>query len=55
VLGQPQVAVALTGARNPQEIEDNVAAIDLVLSPDERNAIDAIMADAAGQVNAVPT
>ncbi len=54
VLGQPQVAVALTGARNQREIEDNVAALDLALSPDERAAIDAIMADAAGQVDAVP-
>lgn len=54
VLANPLVSVALTGARNAAEIEDNVAALDLALSDDERAELDAIMRDAAGQVDAVP-
>ena len=54
VLASPLVAVALTGARNTAEIEDNVAALDSALTDDERAEIDAIMRDAAGQVDTVP-
>ncbi len=54
VLSQPAVSVALTGARNPAEITDNAAALELTLTPDDRTAIKAIMADAAGQIPEVP-
>lgn len=55
VLAQPAVSVGLTGARAPAEIEDNVAALDVVLTPDERAALDAAMHGAAGQTTTIPT
>lgn len=54
VLANPLVSVALTGARNAAEIEDNVTALDIVLTDDERAELDTIMQGAAGQVDAVP-
>ncbi|MGN6675388.1 MAG: aldo/keto reductase [Thermomicrobiales bacterium] len=54
VLANPHVSVALTGARNAAEIEDNIAALDVTLSEDERAELDTIMRGAAGQVDAVP-
>jgi aryl-alcohol dehydrogenase-like predicted oxidoreductase len=54
VLANPLVSVALTGARNAAEIEDNVAALDIAITDDERAELDAIMQDAAGRVDAVP-
>lgn len=54
VLAEPLVSVALTGARNAAEIADNVDALAITLSDDERDELDAIMRDAAGQVDAVP-
>jgi aryl-alcohol dehydrogenase-like predicted oxidoreductase len=54
VLANPLVSVALTGARNAAEIEDNVAALDIALTDDERAELDGIMRGAAGQVDAVP-
>ncbi len=54
VLANPLVSVALTGARNAAEIEDNIAALDITLTDDERAELDGIMSGAAGQVDAVP-
>ncbi len=54
VLANQQVCVALTGARKPSEIEDNVAALDITLSADERAEIEKVMQGAAGQVEAIP-
>jgi aryl-alcohol dehydrogenase-like predicted oxidoreductase len=55
VLQQPAVSVALAGIRKPEEIEHNIGALDVQFSPDDLHAIDAIMAGAAGQVDAIPT
>lgn len=55
VLSNPQVAVALSGTRRPAEIEENVVALDLTLTPEDRNEIDEIMKGAAGQVSAIPS
>jgi len=55
VLQQPAVSVALAGIRKPEEIEHNVGALDVRFSPDDLHEIDAIMAGAAGQVDAIPT
>jgi aryl-alcohol dehydrogenase-like predicted oxidoreductase len=54
VLANPLISVALTGARNAAEIEDNIAALDVTLTDDERAELDTIMQGAAGQVDAVP-
>jgi aryl-alcohol dehydrogenase-like predicted oxidoreductase len=54
VLSNPQVAVALTGARNPGEIEDNVEALAVELTPADLAELDGIMAGAVGQVEALP-
>jgi aryl-alcohol dehydrogenase-like predicted oxidoreductase len=54
VLANPQVAVALTGARQPAEIEDNVAALSITLTAAELAEIDRIMQGAAGQVDELP-
>jgi aryl-alcohol dehydrogenase-like predicted oxidoreductase len=54
VLANPLVAVALSGARKPSEIEENVAALAVELSADDHKQLDAIMLDAAGQVDAIP-
>jgi len=54
VLANSQISVALVGARNTAEMEDNVAALDVVLSDDDRAEIDHIMAGASGQVDTLP-
>jgi aryl-alcohol dehydrogenase-like predicted oxidoreductase len=54
VLSNPQVAVALSGTRRPVEIEENIEALAIELSPAERAEIDEIMTGAAGQVDEVP-
>jgi aryl-alcohol dehydrogenase-like predicted oxidoreductase len=54
VLRHPAVSVALSGCRTPQEIEDNVRALDVALAPEALAEIEEIMAGAAGQVEAVP-
>lgn len=54
VLANPQVSVALTGARQPSEIEDNVAALSITLSAADLAEIDTIMQGAAGQVDELP-
>jgi aryl-alcohol dehydrogenase-like predicted oxidoreductase len=55
VLQQPAVSVALAGIRKPEEIEQNIGALDVRLSGDDLREIDGIMAGAAGQVDAIPT
>jgi hypothetical protein len=55
VLADPHVSVALTGARKPAEIEDNVAALEIELTDADRAELDEIMTGAAGQVEAIPT
>ena len=54
VLRDPLVAVALSGTRRPQEIEENVKALDVVLSPTTLERIDACLARAAGQTDRLP-
>lgn len=54
VLHHPAVSVALAGTRTPAEIEHNVGALDVTLTPDALARIDQIMSGAAGQVEAIP-
>ena len=54
VLRDPVVAVALSGTRRPQEIEENVRALDVALSPSVLARIDDILHGAAGQVEELP-
>ncbi|KPF72991.1 aldo/keto reductase [Bosea sp. AAP35] len=46
VIGRPEVATTLMGVSRPEQIADNSAALDLVLSPDDRAALDAASASA---------
>jgi aryl-alcohol dehydrogenase-like predicted oxidoreductase len=55
VLEHPAVSVALSGTRKSEEIEHNVGALEVELSRRDLDEIDRIMADAAGQVEAIPT
>lgn len=54
VLRDPIVAVALSGTRKPAEIEENVKALDVALSPAVQERIEAIMQGAAGQTDTLP-
>jgi aryl-alcohol dehydrogenase-like predicted oxidoreductase len=54
VLRHPAVSVALSGCRNPREIEENVKAVDVKLAPDVLSEIDGVMAAAAGQSEVIP-
>jgi aryl-alcohol dehydrogenase-like predicted oxidoreductase len=54
VLRDPIVAVALSGTRRPQEIEENIKALDVRFTPETVARIDQIMAGAAGQADALP-
>jgi aryl-alcohol dehydrogenase-like predicted oxidoreductase len=54
VLRDPVVAVALSGTRRPEEIRENVAAVDVKLTPDVLERIDGVMAGAAGQTDELP-
>ncbi|NLX43334.1 MAG: aldo/keto reductase [Chloroflexi bacterium] len=45
VLGHPAVTVALVGMRNVRELEENVAAVDWKLTPEDRAEIDRIFAE----------
>jgi len=45
VLGHPAVTVALVGMRNARELDENVAAADWRLTPEDRAAIDAIFVE----------
>ena len=55
-LRDPIVSVALSGTRKPQEIEENVRALELIpkLTPAVLARIDRIMEGAAGQVDDLP-
>ncbi len=55
VLSNPQVAVALSGTRRPAEIEENVQALHIHLTADDKRQLDEIMTGAAGQVDQIPT
>ena len=48
VLGNPGVTVALCGIRNRKQIEENVGATGWKLTPEERQRLEAVMVDAAG-------
>ena len=54
VLRDPVVSVALSGTRRPAEIEENVRALEVTLPPEALERIEAIMAGAAGQTEALP-
>lgn len=54
VLRNPQVSTALSGTRQPREIEENVAALDVRFSEVALQEIEAIIAGAAGQTDRVP-
>lgn len=54
VLRDPLVAVALSGTRRPQEIEENVKAVDVQFSDDVLRRIDECLAGAAGQTQDLP-
>ena len=54
VLRDPVVSVALSGTRRREEIEENVRALEVKLSPDVLQRVDAIMAGAAGQTDDLP-
>jgi aryl-alcohol dehydrogenase-like predicted oxidoreductase len=49
VAANPVVSVALVGARNVREIEDNVEAVGVQFTPAELAEVDAIMKEASGQ------
>jgi aryl-alcohol dehydrogenase-like predicted oxidoreductase len=54
VLRHPAVAVALSGCRTPDEIEENVRALAVTLDGEVAGQLEQIMAGAAGQVETVP-
>lgn len=45
VLSHPEVSTALVGVRRPEELKENVAAVDWRLTPDDLAAIDALFAE----------
>jgi aryl-alcohol dehydrogenase-like predicted oxidoreductase len=44
LLGRPGVTSAIIGARNDEQLRDNLASADLVLTPAERAKLDAVSA-----------
>ena len=44
LLAQPVVSSVITGAKRPEQLADNLAAVDLVLSADELSTLDAVSA-----------
>lgn len=55
VLGRPGVTSTLMGVSRVEQIAENVAALDLALSPDHRAALDAASAPAEGRIYALFT
>ncbi|HEX2033852.1 MAG TPA: aldo/keto reductase [Chloroflexota bacterium] len=55
VLRDPLVAVALSGTRRPQEIEENVKALEVSFTPEVLTRIEGIMSRAAGQSDLLPS
>jgi aryl-alcohol dehydrogenase-like predicted oxidoreductase len=53
VLRHPAVSVALSGCRNPREVEENVRVMETKIPAEVLTEIDEIMRGAAGQVDAV--
>jgi len=54
VLRQPAISVALSGCRNPREVEENVRVFETKIPDDALTEIDQIMTGAAGQTDVVP-
>ena len=54
VLRRPPVSAALVGIRKPQELEGNVRAVGLALSPETLSEIESIMVDAIGADTELP-
>lgn len=54
VLRKPSVGVALTGVRNPSEIEQNVGAAGVALDAATLDAIDEVVQGVRGQIATVP-
>ena len=46
VLGRPGVTAPILGARTPEQLRENVAALDVALTPAQRHALDAASAPA---------
>lgn len=57
VLRDPIVSVALSGTRRPQELDENLKALDVLpkLTPEVQARIDQIMSGAAGQTDVLPS
>ena len=55
VLWNSLVAVGLSGTRRPSEIEENVQALAIHLTADDKRQLDEIMQGAAGQTSQIPT
>lgn len=55
VVGRPGVATTLLGASRASQVADNVAALDLVLAPEHRAALDAVSAGDARMLYALFT
>ena len=54
VLSNEQVAVALSGTRRPAELDENVGALDVALTPEVHREIAEIMTGAAGLATLMP-
>jgi aryl-alcohol dehydrogenase-like predicted oxidoreductase len=54
VLHNRQVSSALCGTRRPEEIQENVKALEVRLTPDVQRRIDQIVLGAAGQTDTLP-
>ncbi len=55
VLSNPRVAVALSGTRRASEIEENVKALTIHLTADDKRHLEEIMQGAAGQTSQIPS
>ncbi len=53
VLGRPGVTAALMGVSRVEQLHDNLGALDLVLSPDHRAALDAASAPEGARLHAL--
>lgn len=52
VLQRPGVSIVLAGARTAAQVDENIAAADLALTPDDVAAVDAVVSDAFRPVRA---
>ena len=53
VTGRPGITAALMGASRVEQVADNVAALDVVLSPEHRAALDAVSATTEARIYAL--